>query len=419
MIDAATRYLSRRAAMQVAEALSDTRVVLVNGARQSGKSTLVKKIGQATGATWYSLDDADTRDAARRDPASFVRLSEKMIVDEIQRDPELLLSIKSLVDEVPSPGRFLLTGSARVLGLRDLPDTLIGRMETIELWPLSQGEIEGNAERFIDLAFECGPELRHDSLVDRDDYIERVVRGGFPDAFRREPTRRARYLTQYVADLVNRDVVQLAEIERGPEMRALITVLAGCTGQTVSASSLSRLVGLRQETTARYLSLLEEVYLIKRIPAWTRRISGRSVSQSKISLVDSGVAAALLTQTFAKLRRPGGPLGPLFEGFVAMEIARQIQWSQEQPTLSHYRTRDGVEVDLILENGMGQVIGIEVKATSSPSTDDFRGLRHLAERLGDDLIAGYVLHTGPRTLPFGDKLRAIPASALWELTVHD
>ena len=409
-------YVPRRAAVRVLEALGDMRVVLVNGARQSGKSTLVRRVGKETGAAWYTLDNAETRRLVEADPTGFVHFEERMIIDEIQRTPELLLSIKERVDEDPEPGRFLLTGSARVLGLRDLPDTLVGRMETIELWPLSQGEIDGSPDAFVDAAFELGPDLRHDSAISRDQYIERIVRGGFPDAIRRTSTRRADFLTGYVADLINRDVAQLSEIERGPQMRALVRTIAGRSGQTIAPASIGSSLGLSHPTVSRYLSLLEEVYLIKRIPAWTRRLSARAVSQQKVAMVDSGVAVALLGLNEARLRKPGAPLGELLEGFVAMEVGRQLSWSQTRAEMFHYRTRDGVEVDLVLEDRLGRVIGIEVKASATPKAEDFRGLKHLAERVGDDFVAGFVLHTGARTLPFGTKFRAVPISALWQLS---
>jgi len=412
---AVRQLLPRRTTDRVLAALEDTRVVLLNGARQSGKSTLVRQVGFATGATWYSLDDAITRKHAAEDPHEFVRLNPRMIIDEIQRDTELLLSIKSLVDEVPTPGRFLLTGSARIMGMSSLPDTLVGRMETIELWPLSQGEIDNKFDRFIDAAFALGPELRHESEITRDDYIARIVRGGFPEVIHRTPERRSAFFKNYVSDIINRDVIQLGDIERGKQMRELVKLVAGGSGQVISARGFSSDLGISAETVSRYLALLEEVFLIKRIPAWTRRISNRSVKQDKIAFVDSGIASALLGQTSSRLRKPGAPLGPLLEGFVAMEIARQLTWSKTDATMSHYRTRDGDEVDIVLENDIGEVIGIEVKASSSPKPEDFRGLHHLQSRLGDDFVAGYVLHTGAHTFSAGPKMKSVPISALWQV----
>jgi uncharacterized protein len=410
------RILPRRSAQLVEEALGDTRVVLLNGARQCGKSTLAAQVGDARGAEWRSLDWAETRSAAINDPTGFVAGDGTMVIDEVQRIPELLLSIKAEVDADPRPGRFLLTGSARVLGLRDLPDTLPGRMETIELWPLSQGEIDGKPDGFVDAIFEHGPAVRHASAETRSGYVDRIVRGGFPEALARATTRRrTRFFDAYVADLINRDVIQLSEIERGPEMRALIRLLAARSGQLLIPGALGNDLGLVRPTVARYVSLLEEVFLIKRIPAWSRNLKTRAVGTSKVCFVDSGIAARLVGADADQLKDVEGPLGPLLEGFVLMELARQLTWSEQTVELFHYRTKDKVEVDAVLENRRGQVVAIEVKASSTVRGSDFRGLKHLAERLGDDFLAGVVLYTGPETLPFGPRLRAMPVSALWEV----
>ena len=406
--------LPRHAAAVATEALADTRVVLVNGARQCGESTLVAQLRTERGAEWRSLDRAATRESAHHDPTGFVAGSGPMVIDEVQRVPELLLAIKETVDADPRPGRFLLTGSARLLGLRGLPDTLPGRMETIELWPLSQGEIDGRPDGFVDAVFAHGPELRHTSSEDRACYVERVIRGGFPEAIARAPRRRARFFDSYLADLVNRDVVQLSDIERGTEMRTLIRLLASRSANLVVPATMGSELSISRQTVNRYLSLLEEVFLVKRIPAWSRNLSSRAVATPKIAFVDSGIAANILDQDAASLRQPSDLLGPLLESFVTMEIARQLTWSQARAELYHYRTKDGVEVDIVLENRRGQVIAIEVKAATTVRGDDFSGLRHLADRLGDNLILGVVHYTGSQTLPFGPRFRAMPVSALWE-----
>jgi predicted AAA+ superfamily ATPase len=408
------RILPRRAAVSIEAALADTRVVLVNGARQCGKSTLVAKIASARHTEWRNLDRVATREAAEFDPTEFVAGADLMVIDEVQRVPELFLAIKETVDADPRPGRFLLTGSARVLGLRGLPDALPGRMETIELWPLSQGEIEEGPDGFVDAIFEAGPGLAHSTTETRPRYIERIIRGGFPESIARTGSRRERFLDSYVADIVNRDVIQLSEIERGAEMRTLIRLVAARSGQLLVPGALASELSLPQPTIKRYLGLLEEVFLIKRIPAWSRNLSTKAVGTPKVAMTDSGIAANLLDLDTSTLRQPESPLGPLLEGFVAMELARQLTWSQQRAEMYHYRTRDGVEVDLILENRRGQVVAIDVKAGSTVRAEDFRGLRHMADRLGDSLIVGAVLYTGRETLPFGPRLRAIPISAIWE-----
>lgn len=408
------RILPRHATSAVEEALGDTRVVLVNGARQCGKSTLVDQIGAQRAGQWRSLDRATTRQAALFDPTEFVVTDTLMVIDEVQRAPELLLAIKEAVDTDPRPGRYLLTGSARILGLRGLPDALPGRMETIELWPLSQGEMTGRPDGFVDAIFALGPELRHTSTETRAGYVDRVVRGGFPEAITRPARRRERFFDSYVSDLINRDVIQLSEIARGAEMRALTRLLAARSGQLLVPSAVGNELGLSQPTVNRYLTLLEEVFLIKRIPAWSRNIGSRTTRTAKVAMVDSGIAANLLGRDAASLSHPEGLLGPLLEGFAGMEIARQLTWSQQRAELFHYRTKDKVEVDIVLENRRGEVVGIDVKASSTVRPEDFRGLRHLADRIGDDLRAGVVLYTGNQTLPFGPRFRALPLSALWE-----
>ncbi|WP_239089408.1 ATP-binding protein [Sphaerimonospora thailandensis] len=410
------RVVPRHVEKVATAALEDTRVVLINGARQSGKSTLVRLLAKDRNAEWRNLDTPVARQAAQADPAGFVSFPNLMVIDEIQRVPELLLAIKEQVDTDPRPGRFLLTGSARVLGLRSLPDALPGRMETIELWPFSQGEIDGTADRFVDVIFAEGADLRHTSAVSRADYAERVVRGGFPEAVARtNPRRRERFLDSYVSDLIARDVSQLSEIERTAEMRALVRSVAARSGQLLVGNALGAAIGLPATTVHRYLGLLEEVFLIKRIPAWSRNLSTRAIGTPKVAFVDSGVAANLLGIDARNLIRPDGQFGPLLEGFVLMELARQLSWSDERVELFHYRTKDKVEVDAVLENRQGRVVGIEIKASSTVRPDDFRGLNHLAARLGDDFVAGVVLYTGTQTLPFGPRLRAVPVSALWEV----
>ena len=409
--------VGRRAQGLVAEALDDTRVVLINGARQAGKSTLARMVANESSVEVRNLDHPQDLAAAKADPSGFVDFDQLMVIDEIQRAPELFLPIKASVDADPRPGRYLLTGSSQILALRGLPDTLPGRSETIELWPLSQGEIDGTRDDFVDAAFALGPDLHHRSELGKPDYAARAVRGGFPEAVRRsEPRRRSRFFQSYLDDLVIRDIRQLGEIERLAQLRTLLRLIAARNAGLLVPNSLGSDAGLTYHTTQRYLGLLEEIFLIKRIPAWSRNITARAVDTAKVVFVDTGIAADLVQADAASLVRPGGDFGSLLEGFVLMELARQLTWSDSRAELYHYRTKDKVEVDAVLENPRGQVIAIEVKAAVTVASSDFRGLRHLEQRLGDDFLAGYVFHTGPETLPFGPKLRAVPVSALWQHT---
>lgn len=409
------RHVDRKVGSVIDEALADTRVVLVVGPRQCGKSTLVAHINKRIGGQWNTLDNATTRDAALADPDGFARSAKVMIIDEVQRAPELLLSIKERVDQDGTPGQFLLTGSARVLGLKSVPDSLPGRIETVELWPLSQGELDGAPETFIDRLFSDEIPIDYMSSLAKKDYIERLVAGGFPGAVARKGKRRGRFLDDYTADIVNRDVVQLSQIHHGRAASQIVALIAGQSGSVTSFNSLANSLGVSRDTVAHYVSLLESVFLVRRIPAWSRNLSTRATATPKIVVTDSGVAANVLGQDAGRLGRVGAPLGGLMEGFVGMELARQLAWSDARVEMFHYRTRDQVEVDLVLEDRLGRVAALEVKSGSTVRGDDFRGIRHLQKRLGDDFLAGIVFHTGPKCHSFGDKLYAVPISAIWEM----
>jgi predicted AAA+ superfamily ATPase len=409
------RLVSRHAEDLVVEALEDTRVVLINGARQAGKSTLTRLITARVGATVRLLDDPVTLEAAKEDPVSFVSHEGLMVIDEIQLAPELLRPIKLIVDLDPTPGRFLLTGSSRILALRKLPDALPGRMEIIELWPFSQGEIEGAPDGFLDVAFAHGPEIGFTSELKRRDYIERLLVGGFPEAVKRTPRRRTAFFDSYLTTLIERDVLELASIERHGELLKLLSLLAGSVGGLLVPAALAGQSGIPRTTLVRYLELLNSVFLIKTIPAWSPGQARRAIGTQKLAFVDSGIACHLLGQDANRLNDPGGVVGPLMENFVLMELARQLTWSAQRARLFHYRTKDKLEVDAVLETPDGRVIGIEVKAGATVRAEDLSGLRNLARHAGDRFVAGFVLYTGQQTLPFGDKLRAVPLEALWRL----
>lgn len=317
-----TDLLPRRAQALVAEALADTRVVLVNGARQAGKSTLTRlATADVPGTVVRLLDDPATLRAAQDDPTSFVEHDGLMVIDEIQLTPELLRPIKVVVDLDPRPGRFLLTGSSRILALRTLPDALPGRMEIIELWPFSQGEMSGGPDQFVDAAFRHGPRLDHTSDWRRKDYLERVVIGGFPEAVRRTPRRRAAFFDSYLTTLIERDVLEIASIERRGELLKLLGLLAGRAGHLLVPATLAGQSGIPRTTLVRYLELLASVFLIKSIPAWSSNLTQRAVGTPKLAFVDTGVACHLIGQDAVRLGEPGGAAGPMMENFVAMEPA--------------------------------------------------------------------------------------------------
>jgi uncharacterized protein len=415
VVDQTHDLVPRKAQNLIAEALTDTRVVTLNGARQAGKSTLARLAAQASpNAVIRLLDDPATLRAAHDDPAGFVEHDGLLVIDEIQLAPELFRSIKVAVDTDPRPGRFLLTGSAQVLALRQLPDALPGRMEIIELWPFSQGEIDHSPDAFIDAAFALGPALSRTSALRKRDYLERVVRGGYPEAVRRSPRRRAAFFDSYLTNLIERDVKELAVIERRSDLRRLLALLAGRSGGLLVPATLAAESGVPRTTLNRYLELLTAVFLIKQVSAWSASQTRRAIGTPKLAFVDAGIASHLLGQDATRLGEPDGAAGAMMETFVLMELARQLTWCSERARLHHYRTKDGVEVDAVLETPDGRVIAIEVKAGATVRTEDLAGLRHLAQRLGSRLVAGYVLYTGQQTLPFGERLRALPIDALWQ-----
>lgn len=408
----ATDYLPRRAAELITEAITDTRVVVVNGARQVGKSTLAEVVlRHGDNGVARFLDDPVTRAAAVADPVRFVRHDGLMLIDEVQRVPDLWLAIKHVVDRDPRPGRFLLTGSARLLALRSLPDSLPGRSETIELWPLSQGEIDGAPDGFVDAAFELGADVRAATAdeLQRKDYLARTARGGYPEARRRvSPQRRQRFFEGYLADLLSRDVKQVADIEKAGDMRRLVALLAAQTGGLLNVNRLAGELSITAPTVRSYIEILETVYLIRLIPAWSANATSRAVATPKVIFVDSGLAGYLTTGAVTD-----AALGGQLENFVLGELARQLTWARTPARLYHYRDRDQYEVDGVLEDNAGRIVGVEVKAAETVRADDFRGLKRLQRRLGPRFRAGFVLYCGAESLSFGDGLTCLPISALW------
>jgi predicted AAA+ superfamily ATPase len=335
------------------------------------------------------------------------------VLDEVQRAPDLLVAIKAAVDRKRTPGRFLLTGSANVLLLPQVADSLAGRMEIVPLWPFSQGEIEGVTEGFIGAAFgDAAPMLAR--RLQATPLVERVLRGGYPEAFQIEAAdRRRAWFDAYVTSILQRDVHDLARIEGLTELPRLLALLAARPMAQLNYADLSRSLGLPQSTLKRYFALLETVFLVKLLPPWHANIGKRLVKTPKVLLTDTGLAAHLMGIDGARLAEDRGLLGGLLESFVAMELVKQAAWSVDPPALYHFRTHEGDEVDLVLERRGGAVVGIEVESAATVTAADFKGLRALATATGRRFRRGVVLYTSAEIVPFGAELFALPVEALW------
>lgn len=411
------QYVERAVEGRLVEALADTPVVVLNGPRQAGKSTLLARLAARRPHTaLVTLDVAVERTAAQADPEGYVldlheRLNAETVgIDEVQLAPELFRAIKLAVDRDRRPGRFILTGSTRLLSLPTLSDSLAGRMEVIELWPFSQGELSGRGNRFLDTAF--AGEARVSKTVDsRRRIIDRAAAGGFPPALQRMATRRRAWATNYVQAVIDRDLAAVAALDRLAEMPRLLSLVAARTGGLINVSDLARDAAIPVRTVGNYLTWLERVFLVHRLPAWSSNRTTRARKAPKIHVADSGVLAALL-DIGADTIDPA-TLGALLECFVAGELRRQRAWSDTDVELFHFRNPKGAEVDIVAEDRRGRIVGIEVKASVGIDERAFRGLRYLQERHPDGFIAGYVLYCGTETVPVGAGLHAVPIPALW------
>ncbi|MDP2821303.1 MAG: ATP-binding protein [Sulfuritalea sp.] len=398
------------------DALTDTPVVLLNGARQTGKSTLAQSLAGSQGRRYLTLDDRVVLAAARSDPAGFVAgLSGPVVMDEIQRAPELFLDIKASVDRDRTPGRFLLTGSANVLLLPTLADSLAGRMEILNLWPLSGGEMADDAAfNRADWLFDGQLDAFPIPACERNTLVEKLLQGGFPEAVSRVTARRrAAWFESYLQTILQRDVRELANLEQLTEVPHLLQLLATRSAGLLNQAELSRASRLTQTTLKRYLSLLETLFLVVRVPAWARNPGKRLVKAPKLFLLDTGMLAWLLDFPADKLLALPGLPGHLVETFVACELLKHLAFSDKGLTLWHYRTQTDIEVDFVLENRLGQLIGIEVKASASIDSADFKGLRHLQATEGGTFTRGIVLYGGREIVAFSDRLFALPLSLWW------
>ena len=406
----------RYIASSLLAALADTPVVLLTGARQTGKSTLVKMLAaKEHPAQYLTLDDAGVLSAAKNDPSGFLAgLNGPVILDEIQRVPELFLAIKVQVDRNRRAGRFLLTGSANVLLLPRLAETLAGRMEIITLWPLSQGEVEERIETFIDTVFaEKLPKLSAEGYKPSG-LISRILKGGYPEVLQR-PTleRREAWFGSYITTILQRDVRDLANIDGLTAMPRLLSILASRATSLLNLSELSRSTALPQSTLKRYIALLETIFLVQFLPAWSANLGKRLVKSPKVILADTGLMGYLLGMNQERVEQDAQWTGPLVENFVVMELRKQITWSRTRPKIFHFRAQAGQEVDVFLEDSRGRLVGIEVKSGGTVTARDAQSLRFAAEILGKKFLRGIILYNGAEVIPFGPNLHAVPIGSIF------
>ena len=407
-----TRHVESR----LREVLEDSPVVLIQGPRQCGKTTLARIVGRAGGHHYISFDDEDARAAAEGDLMGFVRtLPERVILDEVQKVPEIFSSIKLAVDRDRTPGRFILTGSVSVPHVRGITDSLAGRMDIIRLHPFSQSELEGSVPGFPDALFSS----EFDIWRDRNDspemvIMDKVAAGGYPVALQRSGERRADWYRKYVEMLVERDSRDIAAV-RSPEiLSSLLALAAAQTARLLSVNGLSSSFRLSRNTVQDYLFLLEKMFLLEKLPAWHSNHLKRLVRTPKLHVTDTGIACALMRMNAAALSANRLFYGHLLETWVLQELRRQLSGHGQPHAFSHYREKDGAEVDIVIERGASALAGVEVKASATVRDSDFRGLRRLRAAAGDRFSCGVVLYNGDRSLRFGEGLYAVPLRSLWE-----
>ncbi len=410
--------LRRHLIDRLLDGLTDTPAVLVNGSRQTGKSTLVQSSELAEQNRQYlTFDDPGILAAAKRDPNGFIAgLNMPVTLDEVQHVPEIFPVIKAAIDRKRQPGQFLLTGSANVMLLPKLSESLAGRMEVLTLWPFSQGEIHGVRESFVDTLLSPKPVgwTGKTAIVRRDELLETVLAGGYPLAVARQSAaRRDAWFQSYVMTMLQRDIRDLANIADVTAVPRLLSVVAARAGGLLNFADLSRSVTLPQTTLKRYFALLEGTFLVQLLRPWARNLGKRIIQTPKVYLNDAGLLAYLLGAPVDRLKAAGNLAGGVLENFVLMELRKQSTWSTTQPELFYWRTASGQEVDVVLEDRAGRVVGVEVKAAATLSGHDVRGLQALSIAAGKNWVRGVVLYAGTDVIPFSANLHGVPISRLW------
>lgn len=396
-------------------ALADTPVVCLTGPRQSGKTTLVRAMMPER--PFYSLDHAPYLSAARADPAGFVAaLPAEVTIDEVQRAPELLPAIKLSVDRDRRPGRFVLTGSANLLLLPAVTESLAGRMEVARLMPLAECEKERRPGFFLGdlLAGGIRPALRPAGRApDPAALARRLVSGGYPEPLTRSPARARQWHRQYVRSIVDRDVLDVGRVRDAEGAAHLLRLLAVRNGELLNTAGLSRELGLHRKTVREYIAVLERLFLVRRLLPWHRNVGKRLVRTPKMQVVDSGLAATLAGLVSDDWIGKRDRMGHLLESFVTHQLVTMADWTDPDLRFWHFRDKDGQEVDVVMTLG-ARTWGFEVKATSTPGRSTGRGMARLAALCGDDFEGGFLFYSGRDILPLaGRRMLAVPLSELW------
>lgn len=400
----------------VLDLLTESRAVAILGARQVGKSTLLLDLAESDyPAQVITLDERATRAAAAADPTEFVaRLKTPVAIDEAQRVPDLLLAIKERLDRDNTRGQFLLTGSANILALPTVKDALPGRVDYMNLWPLSAAELAaGTNENFVDRLMRGAPPELDDAPLGRGAYAERIARGGYPEAQGRGLRGLRSFFSSYLPSIVERDVADVANLRAPEALDRLLHVIAARTGGLASFQGMGVDLGLDKNTVHSYTRALENLFLVRALKPWHVNLGARQIKSPKLYIVDSGLLCYLLRANARRIETDDAVAGAAFESFAAMELLRLADVSEAEASLFHYRDKKGREVDIVLESGAGEIAGVEVKSAASVGRDDFAGLRRLRNKLDARFKAGVVLYTGERTLPFGDRIWAVPLAGLW------
>ena len=409
-------FIPRHCEQEIRAALADTPAVIIQGARQVGKSTLAQSV-MGSEDRYVTLDDSDSRFAAQQDPGSFVESNSRacLVIDEIQRVPSLILSIKTAIDRDRRPGKFLITGSANLLKVKETSDSLAGRAETINLFGLSQAELEGVRSTFIDRLMGGQISGFAQSDLSKRDYVDRACAGGYPEALKRVGKRRERWFDEYVRLIVQRDALDLSNLRKLGELPKLFALLAGHSAEPVNNTTLSRGTNISQASIPSYLELLETMFLIHRLQPWSTSLAKRIGRTPKLYVADSGIEARLLNATPTSLMdlRTYARTGQLIEGFVAEELRKMIPLSQCEPKLYYYRDLEKREIDFVLETSDGRIAAVEVKGAQSVNKIDIRWLEHLRELLGTRFVGGVLLYAGQETHSLGDRICSAPISSLW------